>query len=100
MQLRQEATLADYFIGSAQAITESGELIFASASGSQLPAYTFSSPHVIWVAGVQKIVPNIEAALRRVREIALPAEDARLKSAAALPAATSASWSSLSASRR
>jgi hypothetical protein len=79
MRLRREAGLAEYFIGSPQAITENGELIFVSAGGSQLPAYTFSAPNVIWIAGVQKIVPDVETALRRVREVALPAEDARMK---------------------
>jgi hypothetical protein len=79
MKLRREAALAEYFIGSPQAITESGELIFVSAGGSQLPAYTFSAPNVIWVAGVQKIVPDIETGMRRIREVALPAEDARMK---------------------
>ena len=80
MRLRKEATLADYYIGSPQAIAESGELVFASAGGSQLPAYVFSSDNVIWVAGAQKIVPDLETALRRVREHALPAEDVRMKS--------------------
>lgn len=79
MRLRREAGLAEYFIGSPQAITASGELIFVSAGGSQLPAYTFSAPNVIWVAGVQKIVPDIETGMRRIREVALPAEDARMK---------------------
>jgi hypothetical protein len=79
MKLRRDAGLAEYFIGSPQAITERGEMIFVSAGGSQLPAYAFSARNVIWVAGVQKIVPDIGAAMQRVREVALPAEDARMK---------------------
>ena len=78
-RLRQKATLADYYIGSVQAIAETGEVVIASGSGSQLPAYVYSSNHVIWVAGVQKIVPTLEDALRRVREYSLPMEDARMK---------------------
>jgi hypothetical protein len=77
--LRKQATLADYFIGSPQAISVTGELVFASAGGSQLPAYAFSSTHVIWVAGIQKIVPTLDAAIQRVREYCLPAEDQRMK---------------------
>ncbi|MEO8606403.1 MAG: lactate utilization protein [Chloroflexota bacterium] len=78
-QLRKQSTLADYFLGSVQAITETGELVFASAGGSQLAAYAFSSSNIVWVAGVQKIVPTLEDALRRVREHNLPIEDQRMK---------------------
>jgi L-lactate utilization protein LutB len=78
--LRKQSTLADYFLGSVQAISETGEIVLASAGGSQLAAYAFSSQNVVWVAGVQKIVPTLEDALRRVREHALPIEDQRMKS--------------------
>lgn len=77
--LRKQATLADYFLGSVQAIAETGEIVIASATGSQLPAYVYSSPNVLWVAGAQKITPTLEAALQRVRDYVLPLEDQRLK---------------------
>ncbi len=70
--LRRSAALADYFVGSVQAIAETGEIVAASGSGSQLAAYAYSSAHIIWVAGVQKVVPGLEAALRRVREYCVP----------------------------
>lgn len=79
MHLRRASTLADYYLGSAQAITESGEVLFVSASGSQLPAYAFSSKNVIWVAGVQKVVPTLDDAFRRVREHSFPLEDKKMK---------------------
>jgi len=78
--LRLQGITAEYFLGSVNAIAETGELVFASATGSQLPAYAFSSRNVIWVAGAQKITPTLEDALRRVREVALPMEDQRQKS--------------------
>jgi L-lactate utilization protein LutC len=77
--LRKQAILADYFLGSVQAIAETGEVIIASASGSQLPAYAFSSSNVIWVAGAQKITPNLETALQRVRDYVLPLENQHMK---------------------
>ncbi len=80
-QLRKQATLADYFLGSVHAIAETGELLIASATGSQLAPYAFSSSHVIWVAGAQKIVPTVEDGFRRIREHSLPDEDQRMKSA-------------------
>ena len=80
-QLRKQATLADYFLGSVHAIVETGELVIASATGSQLAPYAFSSSHVIWVAGAQKIVPTVDEAFRRIREYVLPHEDVRMKKA-------------------
>ena len=77
--LRLQGTMAEFFIGSVNAIAESGELIFASGTGSQLPAYAYTSRNVIWVAGAQKIAPTVDDALLRVREYVLPLEDQRQK---------------------
>jgi hypothetical protein len=77
--LRKQGTLADYYLGSVNAIAETGEIIIASASGSQLPAYAFSSGNVIWVAGTQKITSTLETALQRVRDYVLPLEDQHMK---------------------
>lgn len=78
--MRREGTLAEFFLGSVNALAETGELVFASGSGSQLPAYAYTSRNVIWVAGTQKIAPTLEDAIRRVREYVLPLEDERQKS--------------------
>jgi hypothetical protein len=78
--MRREGTLAEYYLGSVNALAETGELVFASGSGSQLPAYAYSSRNVIWIAGAQKIEPTLDDALRRVREYVLPLEDQRQKS--------------------
>lgn len=64
-------------VGSAQVVTEKGELIFASNTGSQLPAYAYGSDKVILVVGVQKIVANLEAAMKRLYEYVLPLESER-----------------------
>ncbi len=77
--LRKQGTLSEYFLGSVHAITEAGEIVIASATGSQLPAYAFSSSNVIWVAGAQKITPSMEMALKRIREYIVPLEDQHMK---------------------
>ena len=79
--LRLQGTQAEYFLGSVNAVSETGELVFASATGSQLPAYAFTSRNVIWVAGAQKIAATLDEALQRVREYVLPMEDQRQKNA-------------------
>jgi hypothetical protein len=78
--MRRQGALAEFYLGSVNAIAETGELVFASGSGSQLPAFAYTSRNVIWVAGSQKITPTLEDALRRVREYVLPLEDQRQKS--------------------
>jgi L-lactate utilization protein LutC len=79
LALRKQATLADFFLGSVHAIAETGEILIASATGSQLSAYAYSSTNIIWVAGAQKITPNLETAFQRVREYVLPLEDKHMK---------------------
>jgi L-lactate utilization protein LutB len=77
--MRRQGALAEFFLGGVNAIAESGELVFASGTGSQIPAFAYTSRNVIWVAGAQKITPTLEDALRRVREYTLPLEDERQK---------------------
>jgi hypothetical protein len=80
-ELRKKSVLADYFLGSVHAVTQSGEVITASNTGSQLAPYAYSSSNVVWVVGTQKIVSNLEEGLRRVREYCLPLEVKRMMQA-------------------
>ncbi len=77
--LRKQGTLADYFVGSVHAISQTGEIVIASATGSQLAPYAFSSSNVVWVAGIQKITQSLEAAIRRVHEHIMPHEEERMR---------------------
>mgnify|MGYP006266483891 CR=1 FL=1 len=70
---------ADYYLGSVPAICETGEVVAADMTGSRQMGYVYGPPHVIWVAGTNKLVPDLEAALRRVRDVALPLEDKRVR---------------------
>src|SRR5579863_2208775 len=67
----------DYALGSVHAITAGGTLVIASASGSQLASYAWGAANVIFVVGVQKLVPTLEAAHERIYQHSLPLEDAR-----------------------
>ena len=64
-------------VGSVHAVTETGSLVVASASGSQLPAYAGGAPRAIWIVGAQKVVPDLPSALRRVEDHCLPLENDR-----------------------
>jgi ketosteroid isomerase-like protein len=77
----------DFVMGSVAAVTETGSLVVASASGSQLPAYAGGAARAIWIVGSQKVVPDLSTALRRVEEHALPLESARAQVAYGQPSA-------------
>ena len=80
-ELRARSSLATYFLGSVHAVAETGEVVVASNTGSQLPSYVYNSPNVIWVVGTQKIVPTLDMAIRRVWEYCFPLEDKSMKAA-------------------
>ena len=79
-EMRKLAAAPDYIVGSAHAVTDSGEIIVGSGSGSQLGAYAYAAGRVILVVGHQKLVHDLEEGLRRVREYSLPREHARMQS--------------------
>jgi len=68
---------SDYSLGSVHAVTEGGEVVIASNTGSQIPAYAYGSPKVIWVVGTQKIVKDMNMAMKRVCDYVLPLESDR-----------------------
>jgi L-lactate utilization protein LutC len=80
-EMTKLATAPEYVLGSVHAVTEDGHLVVGSGTGSQLAAYVSGAAHVILVAGAQKVVPNVEVGLRRLREYSYPMEDARMKAA-------------------
>jgi len=85
--IRRLLASPDVAVGSVHAVTETGSLVIASGSGSQLPGYAGGAARVIWVVGAQKIVPDLETGLRRVAEHCLPLESARTQAAYGSPSA-------------
>ncbi|SRR5258708_5354978 len=79
--MRQIGSAPDYTVGSVHAVTEHGEVMIASNSGSQLPAYVFGAEKVIWVVGTQKIVRDRDEGFKRIYEYTLPLESERAKKA-------------------
>jgi hypothetical protein len=85
-QRREMAKLAsapDYMLGSVHAVTEEGDLVIGSGTGSQLGPYANAAGTLILVAGAQKVVRDVEEGLRRLREYSYPMEDARMKASGA-----------------
>jgi hypothetical protein len=80
-EIRRLGAAPDVMLGSVHAVTETGSLIAASMSGSQLGPYVSGAGRVILVVGTQKIVSDLEAGLARINEFAYPLEDARAQAA-------------------
>jgi acyl-CoA hydrolase len=77
--MRQLGASPDIVVGSVHAVTEEGQVLIASASGSQMAAYVYGASKVIWVVGTQKLVKNLEEGMQRIKEYSYPLEDARIR---------------------
>jgi acyl-CoA hydrolase len=80
-QMKAIAGQPDYALGSVHAVTRDGTLVIASASGSQLASYAWGAANVIFVAGAQKLVPDLDTARERIYQHTLKLEDARAQAA-------------------
>ena len=87
--IRRLMSTPDFIVGSVHAVTETGSLVIASGSGSQLPGFAGGAAHAIWIVGAQKIVPDLPVALRRVEEHCLPLETERALKVYGYPSAVS-----------
>jgi L-lactate utilization protein LutC len=80
-EMRKLGAAPDYVIGSAAAITDDGQIVVGSGSGSQLGAYAYAGGHVILVVGQQKLVRDVAEGLARLQEYSLPREWDRMQAA-------------------
>jgi hypothetical protein len=81
VEMRRIGSASDYAVGSVHAITEDGQVVIASASGSQLPNYVYGASNIIWVVGTQKIVKDLNEAFDRIENYTFHLEDERAKKA-------------------
>ncbi len=70
--------MSDYFLMSTNAITLEGELVNIDGNGNRVAALIHGPEHVIIVVGMNKITKDVEAAYKRVKTIACPANAVRL----------------------
>lgn len=75
---RRQALLVDLFITGTNAITESGVLVNLDMIGNRVAGLTFGPRNVIILAGRNKIVPDLEDAIARIKNFAAPANTMRL----------------------
>ena len=89
-EIRKLVAAPDFMLGSVAAITEDGALVAASAIGGQLGAYAAGGGRLILVVGSQKIVPDLDAAMRRINDVVFPTRTSRSRPG----------WASTRSSRR
>lgn len=71
-QVMRTALVSDYFLTGANAITIDGKIVSTDGTGNRVAAMVFGPKKVIVVVGINKIVRDVEEAIRRIREVAAP----------------------------
>ncbi|MBD7916249.1 lactate utilization protein [Clostridium sp. Sa3CUN1] len=74
----KESFFADAYFASSNAVTEDGKLYNVDGNGNRVAAMLFGPEKVIIVVGVNKIVSNIDEAIKRNKQISAPANAKRL----------------------
>jgi hypothetical protein len=78
-EIRKLGASPDYAAGSVHAVTEDGQVLIASNTGSQLGPYASGAGQVIWVVGAQKIVKDLAEGLKRIHEYCYPLEEVHMQ---------------------
>ncbi|MBQ2258421.1 MAG: lactate utilization protein [Lachnospiraceae bacterium] len=58
---------SDFFIGSSNAITEDGVLVNIDGNSNRISAYAYGPRHVLLIVGMNKVAPDVDAAMKRAR---------------------------------
>jgi L-lactate utilization protein LutC len=77
-ELRRQALLVDLFITGTNAVTETGKLVNLDMYGNRIAAITFGPKNVVILVGRNKIVPDVEEAMFRIKNYAAPINAIRL----------------------
>ena len=76
--LMRRGLLADFMITSSNALTMDGKLVNLDATGDRVAAICFGPDKVILVVGLNKVAPDLDTALARVKHLAAPLNAIRL----------------------
>ena len=78
LERRRKSLLVDLYLTGTNAVTESGQLVNLDMIGNRIGAITFGPKHVIILVGRNKIAPDLEDAMFRVKNYAAPVNTMRL----------------------
>ena len=77
-EMRKAGAAPDIMVNSAHAVTEAGQIVMTSATGSQIGPIASGAGKLILVIGSQKVVPDLDTAFRRIEDYVIPYEEDRL----------------------
>lgn len=75
---RRQGMLVDLYLTGTNAVTEEGQLVNLDMIGNRVGAITFGPKKVIILVGRNKIVPDLESAMYRIKDYAAPVNSMRL----------------------
>jgi hypothetical protein len=78
LERRRHALLVDLFVTGTNAVTESGQLVNLDMFGNRVGAVTFGPRYVVILAGRNKVVPDLDDAMHRIKNYAAPTNAMRL----------------------
>jgi len=77
-EMRRQGLSADVYICSSNAVTADGKLVNIDGTGNRVAAMIYGPKKVIVIAGMNKVVPDLDAAIARVKNTAAPANSLRV----------------------
>ncbi len=77
-ELRRKGMMADVMIASSNAITLDGKLVNLDATGNRVAAMSFGPKKVLLVVGMNKVAPDLDSAMARVKQYSAPVNTIRL----------------------
>ncbi len=72
IERRRQAFLVDLFLTGTNALTEKGQLVNLDMIGNRVGSITFGPKNVITVVGRNKIVPDVQSAMERIKTYVAP----------------------------
>lgn len=78
VERRRRALLVDLYLTGTNAVTGDGHLVNLDGLGNRVAAMTFGPKHVALLIGRNKIVPDLESSVDRIKQFAAPANAVRL----------------------
>ena len=77
LRIYRKAFESDFYLASANAISEEGVIVNIDGNGNRVAAITWGPEHVILVVGLNKVCQDVDAAIKRARSTAAPINMAR-----------------------
>lgn len=78
IERRRQSLLVDFYLTGTNALTEDGSLVNLDMIGNRVAALTFGPKKVVVLIGRNKIVPDLETAMYRIKDYAAPVNAMRL----------------------